>query len=340
MSEINNSLATVMYEREIGRPIIELFMEKHKNIPYNWRRRFELDGWHILFPIDITQSGNPNPNNFLVSEPKDKLVWISVRNATVSDNPIYWAYIFYLEAEYGNPAASQVFQRACEEEKVTLARILHGNIYTKTAKQIFELLFIQMIEYPRNSLYDSLKTCKYVRSWLTEDIFRIDKSKLPNFLKVGTDVTEYQISSILEAWNVIPIGLREKFLNNGWKVVLTNSRKWRLDEDGRHISGHITSDKRSIFVKSSYEKPNIILFHEFGHYLFYYSDDCYIDEFKKAYMAERDLYLRIYNDKYTYNSLEEYFAQVFAYYLENPKQIERTLNWSYYIINKIAEQYK
>ena len=47
----------------------------------------------------------------------------------------------------------------------------------------------------------------YVRSWLNEDIFRIDKSNLPNFLKVGTDVTEYQISSILEAWNVIPIGL-------------------------------------------------------------------------------------------------------------------------------------
>ena len=157
MSEINNNLTTVMYESEIGRPLIELFMEKHQNIPYNWRRRFELDGWHILFTTDITKSGNLNPNNFLVSKHKDKLVWISVRTATVSDNPIYWAYLFYLVAEYGNPADSKVFQRACEEEKVPLARILQGNLYTKTAKQIFKLLFIQMTENPRNSLYDGLK---------------------------------------------------------------------------------------------------------------------------------------------------------------------------------------
>lgn len=87
-------------------------------------------------------------------------------------------------------------------------------------KEIFHLLFIQMLEFQDNPLYSTSKACMYVKSWINEDVFKVRTPILPNQLQIGTDVTEQQILEIFKAQERVSIELREKFLNIGWRYFL------------------------------------------------------------------------------------------------------------------------
>lgn len=336
-----NKRETVIYTKDITESRLNEFKKQYEKIPQNWLRRFKKDDWQLAFTTDITISGNTNSNTFLVSDPNERRVWINVKIGSISDFPVYRAFLFYMQTEYGNPAENSLFEKICNEEKDKLAKLLGGDLIGVLPKEIFELLFIQMLEMPEGLPYSTLKTCKYVKSWINEDVFKVRTSILPDYLQIGTDITEYQIFEILKAWDIVPIGLREKFLNAGWKVLLTNSREWRIDERGRRVAGYITSKEERILVKASQGKLDMILYHEFGHFMYSLSNDKYlIREFYDAYLQEKKEYLRLFNDEYGVSNVEEYFAQVFAHYLKNPKETERCIKRSFDIIDAIAQKFK
>ena len=332
---------TVIYTKDISACQLNIFKQQYNKIPINWLRRFEKDNWQLAFTTDITVSGNTSSNTFLVSNPNERRVWINVKIGSISDFPVYRAFLFYIQTEYGNPAENTFFEKLCNEEKEKLAKMLGGDLTGVLPKEIFELLFVQMLEVPERLPYATSKTCNYVKSWINEEIFKVRTSILPDYLQIGTDITEYHIFEILKAWDIVPIGLREKFLNAGWKVLLTNSREWRIDEKGRSVAGYITSKVEKIFVKASQGKLDMILYHEFGHFMYLLSNDKYlIREFHNAYLQEKKEYLRLFNDEYGISNVEEYFAQVFAHYLKNPKEIEKSIKRSFDIIDAIAQKFK
>lgn len=337
----NNKRETVIYTKDITESRLDVFKKQYEKIPQNWLRRFKKNDWQLAFTTDITISGNTSSNTFLVSDPNERRVWINVKIGGASDFPVYRAFLFYMETEYGKPADNGFFEKTCNEEKEKLSRMLGVDLTGILPKEIFDLLFIQMLEVPQSPMYSTSKTCMYVKNWLNEDIFKVRTSILPDYLQIGTDITEYQIFEILKAWEIVPIGLRERFLNIGWKILLTNSREWRIDERGRSIAGYITSKEERILVKASQGKLDMILYHEFGHFMYSLSNDKYlIKDFYNAYLQEKKEYLRLFNDEYGVSNVEEYFAQVFAHYLKNPKETERCIKRSFDIIDAIAQKFK
>lgn len=336
-----NKRESVIYTKDITELQLKEFKKQYEKIPQIWLRRFKKDDWQLVFTTDITISGNTSSNTFLFSDPNERRVWINVKIGSISDFPVYRAFLFYMQTEYGDPTDNIFFEKSCNEEKEKLAKMLMVNLIGVLPKEIFELLFIQMLEIPEKLQYSNLKTCMYVKSWINEDIFKVRTSILPDYLQIGTDVTEYQIFEIFRAWEVIPIGLREKFLNAGWKVLLTNSRTWRIDEKGRNVDGYITSKEERILIKVSHGKLDMILYHEFGHFLYSLSNDKYlIREFYNAFLQEKKEYMRLFNDEYGVSNVEEYFAQVFAHYLKNNDETKRCIKRSFDVIDTLIQKFK
>ena len=80
-----------------------------------------------------------------------------------------------------------------------LSRMMGLDLTGILPKEIFHLLFIQMLEFQDNPLYSTSKACMYVKSWINEDVFKVRTPILPNQLQIGTDVTEQQILEIFKA---------------------------------------------------------------------------------------------------------------------------------------------
>lgn len=335
--EKNKKRDTVIYTKDITESQLNEFKQQYNKIPTNWLRRFEKDNWQLAFTTDITISGNANQSTFLVLNQDEQRVWINVKIADISSYPVYRAFLFYMQTEYGAPTNNQVFEKICNNEKDLLSKIIGADLSGVLPEEIFSLLFIQMLEYPQIAQYDLSKTCSYVKKWLNEDIFKIRTSILPEYLKIGVDVTEAQIFEIIRGWQNIPIGLKERFLKSGWKIFLTNSREWRNDKNTRHLAGYITNETEEISIKASLKDLDMTLYHEFGHYMYILTENTTIRKFYNAYLKEKEIYFNMYNDEYGISNIEEYFAEVFAHYTKHPEQIKKKLPKSFEIIDSVTK---
>ncbi len=332
---------TVIYTKDISQQQLREFKEQYERIPRNWIRRFQKDNWQIVFTTDISISGTYDPNTLIFSDPNEKRIWINIKIAPFTKGIVYIGFIWYIKIEYGNPVENDFFKKVCRNEEKLLSSILLTRISEINLEKIFELLFIRMLENPHDNRYAYSKACAYVKSWLNEDIFKVRTSILPNYLQIGTDVTEKQVFEIIKAWEIIPIGLRKRFVSDGWKVVLTNSREWRNDEQGKSFVGYLISDVQQIVVKASKDNLDMILFHEFGHYMHMLNiTSKLVIEFYGAYKKEKNIYYNQTKDDYGISSVEEYFAQVFAYYLKSPDEIRFSISRSFNIVDAIAKKYK
>ena len=144
----NNKRETVIYTKDITESRLDVFKKQCEKIPQNWLRRFKKDDWQLAFTTDITISGNTSSNTLLVSDPNERRVWINVKIASIYDFPVYRAFLIYMQTEYGNPAENSFFEKSCNEEKEKLSRMLGKDLTGVLPKEIFELLFIQMLEAP------------------------------------------------------------------------------------------------------------------------------------------------------------------------------------------------
>lgn len=338
---MNNFRDTVIYTKDISEQQLREFKEQYERIPRNWIQRFQKDNWQIVFTTDISISGADNPNTLIFSDPNDKRVWINIKIAPFTKGVVYIGFIWYIKTEYGNPAENNFFKKVCRDEEKMLSSILVTRISQMSPEAVFELLFIRILEKPQDVRYSYSKACSYVKCWLNEDIFKVRTSILPQYLQIGTDVTEKQVFEIIRAWEKIPIGLRKRFIAGGWKVVLTNSREWRDDEQRKNYAGFLISDRQQIAIKASKENLDMILFHEFGHYMYMLNiTSKFIIEFYRAYKKEKNAYYEQTKDNYGISSVEEYFAQVFAYYLKKPEEIGFKVSRSFNIVDAMAKKYK
>lgn len=338
---MKNVRDSVIYTKDISEQQLREFKKQYERIPSNWIRRFQNDNWQIVFTSDISISGAQDPGTMIFASSNEKRVWINIRIAQLSYGIVYIGFIWYIKMEYGNPAENDFFRNVCANEEKLLSNILLTRISRITLEEVFELLFIKILENPQDSRYSYSKACNYVKSWLNEDVFKIRTSILPQYLQVGTDVTEKQVFEIIRAWEKIPIGLRERFLADRWKVVLTNSREWRNDEQRKNFAGYMISDRQQIIIKASKENLDMTLFHEFGHYLYMLNiASKSIIDFYKAYKKEKDAYYEQTKDDYGISSVEEYFAQVFAYYLKKPEKLRFSINRGFYIMDSLVKKYR
>ena len=329
----------IIYSKDLSEKELYGFKRQYEKIPSNWLRRFKKDGWQLVFTTNI--KNNERENTILLSDPNEKRLWINAKIASYYDYPVYQAFLYYIETEYGDLSDNDYFRTICNSEKDLLSKILKQDLIGVLPKEIFNSLFVKIIEAPQNRMYNTSKTCEYVKECINETIFRIRTSIIPDFLQVGTDVAEYQLWKILKAWEIIPQGLKNIFLNNNWRIILTNSREWRTDEKGRREAGYITTAEKIIFIKSSQKDIDRILYHEFGHFMYVLTNDRGLKkDIYKAYLKERDIYLKFFQDAYGVSNEEEFFAQVFSYYLIKPESIKDILKMSFNIINKLAQRYK
>ena len=338
---MKNLRDTVIYTKDISEQQLRKFKEQYERIPTNWIRRFQKDNWQIVFTTDISISGAQDPNTLIFSDPNEKRVWINIKIAPFTNGVVYIGFIWYIKTEYGNRAENDFFKMICKDEEKMISNILLTRISQISPEDVFQLLFIRMLEKPQDNRYSYSKACIYVRSWLNEDIFKVRTSILPQYLQIGTDVTEKQVFEIIRAWKKIPSGLRKRFVDSDWKVVLTNSGKWKNDEQRKNLAGYLISDSQQIVVKASSENLDMILFHEFGHYMYMLNiTSKFIIEFYKAYKKEKAAYYEQTKDDYGISSVEEYFAQVFAYYLKMPEKVRANINRSFNIVDAMAKKYK
>ncbi len=119
---------TVIYTKDISSSQLQNFKQQYNKIPINWLRRFEKDNWQLAFTTDITICGNTDKSTFLVADPEEQRVWINVNISNNSNFPVYRAFLYYIQIEYGNPTNNQLFEMFCQNEKELLSIITGLNL--------------------------------------------------------------------------------------------------------------------------------------------------------------------------------------------------------------------
>lgn len=339
---MSEKIDTILYAKDIPISSLSEYENQYKKIPKNWLYRFLKDNWKLLFITDNSIC-NFQPDASLIVFSDIKRIYINIKNCKASEFQLYKGFLYYIESEYGDPSKSIFFEKICEKEKIMLSKLLEMDLNKSSLKDVFQMLFIYMLESSsKSSIDNSLQSCAYVKAWLNEDVFRINTSKLPNYLQIGSDVAEQQISVIVSSWKYIPKKIRMKFSSLDWHILLTNSREWRNDLNKNKFVGFLMSKKELIIVKSSYKNLKLALFHEFGHFLYLLEMNNVLikENFYEAYLQEKDNYFEFTNDEYGISTVEEYFAQIFTYYLNNPNLIQLYSRRSFKIMETIIKIYQ
>lgn len=139
---------------------------------------------------------------------------------------------------------------------------------------------------------------------------------------------------------------------NNYKVIFSNEKLCNIDslkdyDLNKSIDGLILYDYKEIYVyTNTVQGINHVLNHEYGHALDNYCDDngvwycgLYSDtkEFNMIYEKEHKHSFadNIRNPKYFRNDIHEYFAESYAYYIEN-RLNKQSLTYEY--INRIVQE--
>ncbi len=309
---------SILYANTISKRKIQALNKQLEEIPVFWKERFLEDNWKIIITNQMPEEFGGRLTKYYADTSQSK-IWLNVSTPSMVDNDMFIAIACYAYMEYGNLENSNTFNYICQKEQkpIKLFMAFRG-VPNYDAFEVFIEFFSFVIETDGNYNAKSLSLVyNYIKKWVNGEIFNINYSDIPYYIEIGKNVLKDQIEQVEKALYALPTKLLEKFKKDKWKIYLSNEK---LSDDLAH--GFCSSDKKIIYVKSSSPDVYMIVWHEFGHYLDY--QEYFASKrffFKLAYNSEKAKLKQLYKytEEYNYaiSSTEEYFAEIFAHYLND-----------------------
>ncbi len=160
-----------------------------------------------------------------------------------------------------------------------------------------------------------------------QEILTCIKDLTPLTETIG-EVDSRYVDRCEEVLSRLPAQLRYLFTDYGWHFYVTDRDIAQTEFDGQYTSVKGVTDVQSLYIKvenrdSATDSPTIL--HEFGHFLDYCCNfpserEHFISLMEQELDAAEDMGMRC-NPR----NNEEYFAESFFWYLNNPQQMEDSI---------------
>lgn len=337
----NTKRSPLLRSDTISNKKVNAIINQLNKIPNFWKKRFIQDEWQLVLTDKMPKEFGGILGKFH-ADGCEKQMWLNVGNIDIYSNIIYVAFAYYVMMEYSQITESPTFNSILErnERELTLFLRFRGNFSSKK-ESIFAELFSFIIETNGNaSLRQIDEPYQYVKKWVFGQIFERNLSYIPNYIEVGVDVIDEQIEMTKNAFQDLPQGLQQKFINEKWKIRISNEK---LIKNSTY--GLCSSFDRKIFIRSSSPDLQKTIWHEFGHYLdlkeFLVS---HRKPFKTIYNNEKMFLRSLYesNDEFEYgtSNSEEYFAEIFALYMNNQETLKNHVFKSFEFMQNVVLKWR
>jgi len=336
----NSNWSSILHSSTISNAKLNSIKKQLVAVPKFWRERFIADRWQMVLTDKMPEEyGGPLTQYYY--DTAEKKIWINVDIPILFNNIIYKGFACYVSGQYGDVSQYPKFLEKIEQEnkELNVFMFLRGILgYTKL--QLFIEIFSYVIETKgKNPNFKINYTYQYVKKWVSGDIFKRGNINAPSFFKIGQDVIDEQISLVISSYDNLPAKLCKAFVNDRWKIYLSNEKI-----DASSVSGLCSYGDRCIKIRASSSDIVKTTYHEFGHYL----------DFKEKFFSEQKFFTRIFFEekedfhkviknessyKYSVSGIEEYFAELFAYFMKNRNLVRNCVPKSYETMHKIVNKW-
>lgn len=341
----NYNIDNIIYidtKNKINRRKYENFKKQFECIPSFWQKRFISDNWQIVVTDKMVEKNGELFWQCFVNN-KQKKIWINIGIPSLIENEIFKAIACYVYMEYGNIGKSNTFVQILKKEENAINQFMKfRGIVEYEGVQVFVEMFSFIIE--TNGNYSNKKLFyiyNYMKKWVNGEIFNLQYFEIPNYIEIGEDVVNEQIEEIKIAFLMLPNKLQQKFKIDNWKINISNKDL----SNKKFLSGLCSSYDKKIFIKSSTPDIKKVTWHEFGHYLdFIENFPSNSILFQIDFYAEKNNLRKIYDNEENYNyaisSTAEYFAEIFANYINDSMVIRTIVPKSVKELEKIIKKWK
>lgn len=143
----------------------------------------------------------------------------------------------------------------------------------------------------------------------------------PNIVKSFGNIENSYIKQAENAIMCIPSKLVESFIENDWKIYVTEEDINQVHFKGKYdrVKGMTSYENKFIKIENKDDAIKDGVFHEFGHYVDYINEfPSKRDEFKQIYKEEVNIFKSQTKNPEAVSNEGEFFAEIFHYMLEDP----------------------
>lgn len=336
----NSTRSPLLYSKTISKRKIEDLNRQLVKVPSIWKQRFKKDMWQLVITDKMPQEYGGAFAQYYV-DGSEKQIWINVSIPTITNNVIFKAFGCYVYLEYANERYSETFSNICKEKEkdIRLFTTIRGMLVYDEFR-LFVEMFSFVIETDGNNIVKNLSSIYlYIKRWVTGDVFNLNYSQIPNYIEIGKGVIDEQLEGVKKSFLILPARLKQDFVERNWKIRLSNEKII-----GNTTCGLCSNCDRKIYIKSSAPDVRLTTWHEFGHYLDY--RERLISEsfaFTGYFFMEKENLKEFYKEKsdydYAISCCEEYFAELFANYINDKNRLCKFVPKSVQMMEKIINNW-
>lgn len=179
-------------------------------------------------------------------------------------------------------------------------------------------------------------------SYQNLDFFRVYPVELMNNIIAETDTIEdlhfYELQTRL---NQLPDEIQDDIAYLPFYI--SDDENAFVTESGKRYSGEYLciTDRDTDSIRLFYDCITYSVFHEVGHWLYFNCDEITVEDVEELFAAEYSSLCDNYDNGEHYSeSVNEFFAECFEYYVVLPEEMENTMPATYNYIEQIMALYE
>lgn len=221
----------------------------------------------------------------------------------------------------------------------------HNN--SEIIEQVYEEKSLEEVEtiVSENPYHDIPLDVYYpvdLTSYENLDFFRVYPVELMNNIVAETDTIEdIQFYELQTRLNQIPDEIKDDIAYLPFYI--SNDENAFITESGKRYSGEYlcVTDRDTDSIRLYYDCITYSVFHEIGHWLYFNCDDITVEDVEELFAAEYSSLCDNYDSGEHYaESVNEFFAECFEYYVVLPEEMENTMPATYNYIEQILALYE
>ena len=186
----------------------------------------------------------------------------------------------------------------------------------------------------------------YVKIDEVQDIqdfnYKNDNKLYRNFVEKDGNVDDEIVAYANEYIEKIPLNIRQKFVDNGWKIYVTDKNLSKLfcNNVYNSIAGVTLYDEKIIYIEDRKNAVKLGTVHEIGHAIDEMLNTIsYSQEFEELYNLEKNNFIEKnnINTDYARQNDSEYFAELFQQTILYPDSCKVNSPKSYEYMNNLIE---
>ena len=174
------------------------------------------------------------------------------------------------------------------------------------------------------------------------DFFRVHPVELMNNIIAETDTIEdLQFYELQTRLNQLPDEIQDDIAYLPFYI--SDDENAFVTESGKRYSGEYLciTGRDTDSIRLYYDCITYSVFHEVGHWLYFNCDDITVEDVEDLFAEEYSSLCDNYdNGEHYAESVNEYFAECFEYYVVLPDEMENTMPATYNYIEQILALYK